>query len=160
MGGKARQLLAQGDEEQNLVAKIALKNDSGAEPIINVLKKEAVERAFSLLTLEGHNWYNAGDFDRAAKVYEQALALKPDDPAALRNAAVAHGQSSQGGSEVHWERAIELLRQGVEQAAPGSALWCELQNNLGLAWIGLRGRRQRRQSGEGHCRVRLHQQWT
>ncbi len=134
--GKAKKLLVQGNDEQNALAKIALKNDSGADFILNILKREPIDQAFRLLTLEGHNWYNAGEFDRAVKSYEQALALRPEDAAALRNAAIAHSQSKQGDIAAHWKRAIELLTQAIGQVAPDSAQWCELQNNLGLAWMG------------------------
>jgi len=127
-------LLRQGNDEQNVLAKIALKNDNGAGFTLDALKQEPVALAFRLITLEGHNWYNAGEFDRAVKSYEQALALQPEDAAALRNAAIAHSQAKQGDIAAHRKRAVELLRQAVMQVADGSAQWCELQNNLGLAW--------------------------
>ncbi len=132
---KAKLLLAQGNDEQSVLAKIALKNDSGADFALNALKQEPIAQAFRLLTLEGHNWYNAGEFDRAVKFYEQALALQPEDADALRNAAIAHSQAKQGDITAHWRRAVELLQQGIDQTASGSPLWCELQNNLGLAWM-------------------------
>ena len=133
--GKARLLLGQGDDTQNVLAKIALKNDNGADFTIHALKQEPVTLAFRLITLEGHNWYNAGEFDRAVKSYEQALALQPEDADALRNAAIAHSQAKQGDIAAHKKRAVGLLKQAVAQAKEGSALWCELQNNLGLAWM-------------------------
>jgi tetratricopeptide (TPR) repeat protein len=132
--GKAKMLLAQGNDEQNALAKIALKNDNGADLTIRALKREPIAQAFRLLTLEGHNWYNVGEFDLAVKFYEQALVLQPEDADALRNAAIAHNQAKQGDMTAHQQRALELLRHAVEQAAAASAQWCELQNNLGLAW--------------------------
>jgi len=133
--GKTKLLLAQGNEEQNVLAKIALRNDKGADFTINALKQEPVNQVFRLLILEGHNWYNAGEFDSAVKSYEQALALQPKNADALRDAAIAHTQARQGDAAAHWARAVELLRQGLEQVDADSAAWCELQNNLGLAWM-------------------------
>jgi len=133
--GKAKLLLSHGNDEQNVLAKIALKNASGADFTINTLKREPIARAFRLLTLEGHTWYNVGEFDHALKFYEQALELQPEDANALRNTAIAHSQAKQGNIAAHRKRAIELLKQGLEQVSSGSAQWCELQNNLGLTWM-------------------------
>lgn len=131
--GQTKYLLTHGSEEQNALAKIALKNDDGADLLINTLKREPVALVFRLLTLQGHNWYNVGEFDRAVKSYEQALMLQPENAEALSNAAIAHTQAKQGDAITHWRRAVELLKQGVAQAPGGSAQWCKLQNNLGLA---------------------------
>lgn len=135
LAGKAKFLLTHGSDEQNALAKIVLKNDEGADFLINAAKQEPAAQVFRLLTLQGHNWYNAGEFDRAVKFYEQALMLQPENVEALRNAAIAHSQAKQGDGVAHWRRTVELLRQAVDQATDGSAEWCELQNNLGLAWM-------------------------
>jgi tetratricopeptide (TPR) repeat protein len=130
-------LLEHGSDEQKALAQIAIKNDAKAASIIDEIKREPVAEAFRLLTLEGHNGYNAGEFDRAAKSYEQALALQPEDAEAHRNAAAAHGQARQGDIAAHRQRAIELLQRGAGLVPPRSPEWCEFQNNLGLAWAAL-----------------------
>jgi len=54
-----------------------------ADEIIQELKRDPLIEAFRLLTLEGDNWYDAGEFDRAVEPYEQTLAINPDDVDAL-----------------------------------------------------------------------------
>jgi len=135
LAGKAKLLLARGNDEQNALAKVALKSDNGMDATLNALKREPIAQTFRLLTLEGHRWYSAGAFDRAVEFYEQALDLQPEDVGALRNAAIAHSQARQGDITAHRTRAIELLEHGLEQVSSGSAQWCELQNNLGLVWM-------------------------
>lgn len=77
---KARELQERGNREQQAVAAIALKQHAEADRLIQDLKRDPLAEAFRLLTLEGENWYNAGQFASAIQPYEQALALRPDDP--------------------------------------------------------------------------------
>lgn len=77
---KAKLLLQRGTKEQQAVAEIALKHHDQADRLIQDLKKEPLAEAFRLLSLEGDNWYNAGEFDKAIPPYEQAWALQPDNP--------------------------------------------------------------------------------
>ena len=86
---KAKTLLEEGTAEQQALAKIALKQHDEADRIIQELKSKPgnpLDEAFRLLTLEGDNWYQAGEFDKAIEPYEKALALRPEDVQARRNA--------------------------------------------------------------------------
>jgi hypothetical protein len=134
---KARELLERGDREQQALAEIALKNHAEADRLIQDLKREPLVEAFRLLTLEGTNWYNAGEFDRAIGPFEQTLALRPGDYAARTWAAIAHSQARLGDIAAHQRRAIELLAGNLALYPDHSPDWAMTQNNLGLAWQGL-----------------------
>jgi tetratricopeptide (TPR) repeat protein len=133
---KARELAERGNTEQQAVAAIALKQHAEADRLIQDLKRDPLAETFRLLTLEGGNWYNAGEFDRAIGPFEQALALRPEEPAAMNNAAIAHVQARLGDIAAHQREAISLLTQAqgtwTREAHP--AEWAGTQNNLGLAW--------------------------
>ena len=98
---QAKILLQRGNREQQALAEIALKNHAAADRIIQDLKKDPVAEAFRVLTLEGDNWYNAGEYDRAIEPYEQALALRRKDIQARTNAALAHLQTQRGDTVAH-----------------------------------------------------------
>ncbi len=136
---KARELQERGNQEQQAVAAIALKQHAEADRIIQDLKRAPLAEVFRLLTLEGENWYNAGLFDRAIQPYEQALDLRPDDPEAMHNAAIAHNQARLGDIVAHQRRAIDLLTQaqGVWTLDAHPVDWATTQNNLGVAWADL-----------------------
>ena len=130
---QAKILLQRGDREQQALAEIALKNHAAADRIIQDLKKDPVAEAFRVLTLEGNNWYNAGEYDRAIGPYEQALALRPKDIEARTNAAVAHQQTQFGDTGAHLNRAVELFTGSLILAPAVSENWAMTQNNLGIA---------------------------
>ncbi len=79
---KAKLLLQQGNAEQRVLGMIALKQHHEANRIIQEMKVQPgnpIDEAFLLLMLEGDNWYQAGEFDKAIGPYEQALAIRPED---------------------------------------------------------------------------------
>jgi tetratricopeptide (TPR) repeat protein len=89
--------LAQQNIAEGLAAvKIINQQYAEADQIIQAKLAEAglseTER-FNLLTLDGDNWFRAGDPDRAIAPYEAALKIRPTDLAALRNAIAANDQS-------------------------------------------------------------------
>jgi len=132
----AKELAERGNKEQQAVAAIALRQHAEADRLIQDLKRDPLAEAFRLLTLEGDNWYNAGEYDRAIGPYEQALALRPEDPQAMNNAAIAHAQARLGDIAAHQRKAIALLTQAqgtwTREAHPAD--WALIQNNLGEAW--------------------------
>jgi tetratricopeptide (TPR) repeat protein len=139
---QARFLLKRGNREQQALAEIALKNHTEADRIIQELKKDPLAEAFRVLMLEGDNWYNAGEFDRAIAPYEQALALQLKDLTARNNGAIAHGQAHLGDITAHQRRAIDLRKAiaayeaalTVRTRAAHPVEWAMTQNNLGNAW--------------------------
>ena len=133
-------LLQHGNREQQALAEIALKNHAAADRIIQDLKKDPVAEAFRVLTLEGDNWFNAGEYDRAIGPYEQALALRPKDIQARTNAALAHLQTQRGDTVAHLNRTVELFTGSLILAPAASENWAMTQNNLGIA-LGTQGER-------------------
>jgi hypothetical protein len=136
---KAQELAERGNKQQQAVAAIALRQHAAADRLIQDLKREPLAEAFRLLTLEGDNWYNAGAFDRAIEPYKQALALRPEDPRAMNNAAIAHEGARLGDIAAHQREAIALLTQAQDtwtrEAQPAD--WAKTQNNLGNAWANM-----------------------
>jgi tetratricopeptide (TPR) repeat protein len=137
---KARVLLARGNAEDQALAKIAFKQHDEADRIIQDLKAKPgnpIDDAFHLLTLEGDNWYQAGQPDRAIEPYEQAMALKPQDFTARNNVLIAHILARLGDLSAHRHRGIEVAAQTLRLVAQGSPDWAKTQNNLGTAWNNL-----------------------
>lgn len=136
---QAGELLARGDREQQAVAQIALGQHDEADRLIQDLKREPLADAFRLLTLDGDNQYNAGEFDRAIGPYEQAAAMRPDDPDGLNQAAIAHGQARLGDMAAHQHRAIDAYAAAltVSTRETHPVAWATTQNNLGNAWSDL-----------------------
>ena len=61
---------------------IAPKQHAEADHIIQELKNKAgnpIDEAMRLFTMEGDNWYQANEPDKAIEPYEKAVALKPRD---------------------------------------------------------------------------------
>jgi len=131
---QAKMLLERGDKEQQALAEIALKHHQDADKLIQELKQEPLAEAFRLLTLEGTNWYNAGEFDKAIPPFEKALALQPDNTDARNWAAIAHGQARLGDIAAHQQRAIALLMENLTLLPERTLEWAGGQNNLGTAW--------------------------
>jgi tetratricopeptide (TPR) repeat protein len=137
---KARILLARGNAEDQALARIGLKQHAEADGIIQDLKRKPgnpIDEAFRLLTMEGDNWYQAGQPDKAIEPYEQALALRRADINAQRRATVAHTFARLGNIAAHQSRAIELAEGSLKLTAPGSADWAMTEINLGNAWQNL-----------------------
>jgi tetratricopeptide (TPR) repeat protein len=133
---KAKILLERGNAEDQALAKIALKQHEEADRIIQELKSKPgnpIEEAARLLTLEGDNWYQAGQPDKAIEPYEKAMALRPSDFDARNNVVVAHAFARLGNIANHQRRAIELAEETLTRVVPGSAAWAATQNNLGIA---------------------------
>ena len=130
---QAKILLERGNREQQALAQIALKHHADADHIIQELKKNPIAEAFRVLTLEGDNWYNAGEFDRAIEPYEQALALRPNDVQVRNSAANALMQTQLGDTVAHLSRAVELYSGSLKLSQPKSEDWAVTQNNLGVA---------------------------
>jgi tetratricopeptide (TPR) repeat protein len=133
---QAKLLQARGNKEQQATAEIALRNHRHADSLIQELKREPLNETFRLLTLEGHNWCQASEFDRAIEPYEQALALRPLECDARNNAAIAHTFARLGDITAHLQRAIAILSDSLtvrgHKTHPHD--WANTQNNLGIAW--------------------------
>jgi tetratricopeptide (TPR) repeat protein len=137
---KAQLLLEQGSAEQQALAQIALKQHDEANRIIQEIKARpgnAIDEAFRLLTLEGDNWYQAGEYDKALAPYEQAMALRPDDFGARNHFMLSLSFARLGNFADHQGRAIEVGEGTLKIVDPGSADWAETQLNLGSAWLRL-----------------------
>ncbi len=132
---EARTLLARGDAEQRALALIALGKHAEADSIIQDLKRKLNSPSFRLLTLEGDNWYRAGQPDKAIAPFEQALALQPNDFSIRNRATIAHASARLGNIAAHQARAIEIAEGTLKLVAPGSREWATTQINLGLAWL-------------------------
>jgi tetratricopeptide (TPR) repeat protein len=132
---RARELVERGNLEQQAVGEMALGHHPEADRILQDGKGgSSRERLFQLLTLEGDNWYRAGDADRALKPYEKALALQPKDPDAHNRAALARGRATRGDIAAHRRRSIDLLAGTLGLVQQGSPQWALIQSNLGVAW--------------------------
>jgi tetratricopeptide (TPR) repeat protein len=134
---KARELEERGNAEDRALAKIALKQHDAADRIIQELKNKPgnpVDEAFGLLLLEGDNWYQAGDADKAVAPYEKAFALKPENIRARNSLTLAHTYARQGRRAEQVRRAIEIAEGTLALVSAGSMEWAMTQNNLGNAW--------------------------
>ncbi|MEM9372579.1 MAG: hypothetical protein AAGA55_02965 [Planctomycetota bacterium] len=131
---QARLLRERGDKEQQAVAEIALRNHEAADAIIQELKKDPIAEAFRILTLEGDNWYQANEPDKALEPYEQALTLCPEDTQARNNATTAYGSARLGDVSKHRLRAIQIAEETLSMLDKGSLNWALTQNNLGVSW--------------------------
>ena len=149
---KAKILLDRGTAEDRAVALIALHQHDQANQIIQDLKTKAgnpLDEAFRLLTMEGDNWYQAGQTDKAIEPYEKAMALKPEEVQARTNLALAHAFARLGSMAEHERRAIEICEGTLKLArrVRGIGRW------RNIFW-GLRGWRCRREIGARICRRR------
>jgi tetratricopeptide (TPR) repeat protein len=134
---KVREWEERGDREKQALAKIARKEHAEADRIIQELKLAPLAEFFRLLILDGTNRYDEGRFDEAIGPFEQALALRPDDPYARTWAAIAHSQARLGDIAAHRRRAIDLLAGNLALHPDHSPDWARTQNNLGIAWATL-----------------------
>ncbi|HLW65536.1 MAG TPA: DUF4062 domain-containing protein [Gemmataceae bacterium] len=137
---KARLLLERGNAEDQALAKIALKQHDEADRIIQELKSKPgnpIDEAVRLLTMEGDNWYQAGQPDKAVEPYEKAMALRPEDVPVRDNVATAHIFARLGDISAHLHRATEIAEGTVKLAGAGTKDWAMTQNNLGIAWWSL-----------------------
>lgn len=131
---KAQVLLMRGTREQRAIAQIALQNFAEADRIIQALKRDPLTEAFDILSLEGDNWYQAGQFDRAVGPLEQALALYPDRIPTRHKTAFAHLKSTEGDRISHRSRAVDICKDTVDRVAKGSVEWAASQLILGIAY--------------------------
>jgi hypothetical protein len=137
---KARLLLERGNEEQRALGMIALKQHEAANQLIQQLKRKPgnpIDEAFRLLTLEGDNWYSAGEPDKAIGPYEQAYALEPSNPKAGGQLALALTFARLGKSAADIKRAIGIYERQLKLLPPKSVGWAVIQNNLAIAWLRL-----------------------
>jgi tetratricopeptide (TPR) repeat protein len=135
---KAKFLLERGNAEDQALAKIVLKQHEEADRIIQDLKSKPgnpIDETVRLLTMEGNNWYQAGQPDRAIKPYELALDLRPENLSARNNVAAAHSYARLGDIAAHRQRSIEVAEGTLKLASPASVSWAAAQNNLGDAWL-------------------------
>ncbi|HEX3656097.1 MAG TPA: DUF4062 domain-containing protein, partial [Pirellulales bacterium] len=134
---QARLLLERGNAEQQALGMIALKQHEEADRLIQQLKSKPgnpIDEAFRLLALEGDNWYQAGDPDKALGPYEQAFALKPDDLAARTKVIWAHTFARLGNAAAHRQRVVDVCKQALTLVPSGSADWARIQLLLGTGW--------------------------
>jgi tetratricopeptide (TPR) repeat protein len=133
---KAKLLLERGNAEDQALAKIALKQHLEADRIIQELKSKPcnpIDEAVALLTMEGDNWYQAGQPDRAIEPYEKAMVLRPQDVQVRNNVVIAHTQARRGNTTDHQRRAIQVAEGTLMLASPGSTDWAITYYNLGFA---------------------------
>jgi tetratricopeptide (TPR) repeat protein len=134
---KAKHLLERGSAEDQALAKIALKQHEQADRIIQELKSKPgnpIDEAVRLLTMEGDNWYQAGQPDKAIEPYEKAMALRSADAETRDHVVLAHEFAQLGNIEDHQRRAIEVAEGTLNLVPPGSADWARTQTNLGIAY--------------------------
>ncbi|GEM_PF-3681132 len=131
---QAKLLRERGDKEQQAVAEIALRNHEAADAIIQELKRDPIAEAFRILTLEGDNWYQANEPDKAVEPYEQALALRPIDIGARNSVTVAHVSARQSDVGAHRHRAIDIATGTLALLNRDSTDWAMTQGNCGTAW--------------------------
>ncbi len=134
---KAKVLLDRGNVEDKILAKITLKQHDEANRIIQELKAKSgnpIDEAFLLLSLEGDNWYQAGQPDKAIEPYEKAMNQRPTDFKARNSLAIARYFARVGNIADHQRRAIEVAEGTLKIVVLGSGGWVMTQNNLGLAW--------------------------
>jgi hypothetical protein len=137
---QARLLLERGNEEQRALGMIALKQHEAADRLIQQLKRKSgnpIDEAIRLLSLEGDNWYQANEPDKALWPYEQTFALKPNNFEARNNLTIALIFARLGNVGAHLQRAIDIGEQTLKLVPPGSTDWAMTQNNLGIAWSDL-----------------------
>ncbi len=131
---KAKLLVERGDSEQRAVGLIALQQHEEANRIIQQLKSKPdnpIDEAFKLLTMEGDNWYQAKEPDKAIEPYSKAEALKPNDYKARNNLLIALFSARQGDIAANLRRAIDIGDGTLKIISPGSYEWASTQNNLG-----------------------------
>ncbi|MGR9116279.1 MAG: hypothetical protein ACU85E_10975 [Gammaproteobacteria bacterium] len=126
-------LSKQDDPQMQALAAIGSKDFEKADAIIQKIKKEQNARQFEILTLEGDNWYQAGQFDKAIQPYEDALALQQNNPEARHNFASALIKANQGNSKAYLTRAIQLLNANLAHFKDHSYQWANTFNTLGIA---------------------------
>lgn len=130
----AKVLRERGDKEQRVVAEIALRNHSTADKMIQELKADPVAEAFRLLTLEGDNWYQANEPDKAIQPYDMALNLNPRSFTARNNAILARSFCRHGDIIDRRHQAIALAEETLALLQPKSPDWAATQGNIGNAW--------------------------
>jgi tetratricopeptide (TPR) repeat protein len=137
---KAQLLLDRGNEEQRALGMIALKQHDAANQLIQQLKRKAgnpIDEAFQLLSMEGDNWYQAGEPDKALGPYEQAFALKPSDFKAHNQLVCALILGRDGDVAGRRLRAIKVSEQTLKLVGQNSSEWAKTQNNIGISWQNL-----------------------
>jgi tetratricopeptide (TPR) repeat protein len=133
----AKVLVARGNAEERALGMIALKQHAEADRIIQELKSKAgnaIDEAFRLWTMDGDNWYQANEPDKAIEPYEKAMALKPRDLQARQNLIGALVFARLGDVSTKRQRAIKIAEESLQLTPPGSTIWAMMQNNLGIAW--------------------------
>ncbi|HEX3654863.1 MAG TPA: DUF4062 domain-containing protein [Pirellulales bacterium] len=137
---KAQLLLDRGNAEQRALGMIALKQHDAANQLIQQLKRKAgnpIDEAFQLLSMEGDNWYQAGEPDKALGPYEQAFALKPNDFKAHNQLVCALILGRDGDVAARRLRAIKVSEQTLKLVGQNSSEWAKTQNNIGISWQNL-----------------------
>jgi Domain of unknown function (DUF4062)/Tetratricopeptide repeat len=134
---KAKVLVERGNAEDQALGKIALKQHAEADRIIQELKQKPgnpIDEAFRLFTMEGDNWYQANEPDKAIEPYEKAVMLKSRDLPARKNLLVALVFARLGSVAENQKRAIKLGNETLKLVQPGTSQWASIQNSLGNAW--------------------------
>jgi tetratricopeptide (TPR) repeat protein len=138
---QARILLDHGNgAEDQALAQIALRNYPEADRIIQELKARpgnSPAESFQLSMMEGDNWYQAGQPDKAIAPYEQAMALKSDDIKARNGVVLAHLYAHLGNIADHRQRVIAVAQGTLKLTPAGTYDWATAQNELGSAWTDL-----------------------
>jgi tetratricopeptide (TPR) repeat protein len=138
---KAKVLVARGNAEERALGMIALKQHAEADHIIQELKNKPgnpIDEAMRLFTMEGDNWYQADEPDKAIEPYEKAVALKPRDLKARYNLVVALVFARHGDLSAHRQRAIKISEESLPLCPPKSREWAKTQHAIGGGWYSLR----------------------
>jgi len=137
---KAKVLVSRGNAEERALGMIALKRHAEADRIIQELKNRPdnpIDEAFRLSTMEGDNWYQAGEPDKAIEPYERAVALKPRDLHSRRNLLCALAFARLGNVSANLRRAIRIAEESLRFTPPNSTVWAMMEHNLGIVWCNL-----------------------
>lgn len=132
---QARVLAERGTKEQKAVAAIALRNHDEADRIIQELMKDPINDSFRFLMLQGDNWYQANEPDKAIDPYEKAMAIQPNNPTARINTVLAYTSARLGDITTNQRRAIDIAEQTASLVEHGSVAWAVNEHNLGCAWL-------------------------
>jgi tetratricopeptide (TPR) repeat protein len=134
---KAKVLVARGNAEERALGMIALKQHAEADRIIQELKRKPdnpIDEAMRLCTMEGDNWYQADEPDKAIEPYEKAMTLKPRELVARHNLVWALAFARLGDVSAQRQRAIKISEESLQLSPPGSREWAKAQNDLGVEW--------------------------
>jgi tetratricopeptide (TPR) repeat protein len=128
---KAKVLVERGNAEERVLGMIALQQHAEADRLIQELKSKPqnpIDEAFRLLTMEGDNWYQAREPDKAITPYEKALALKPGDFRARMDLVRVLTSARLGNVASNRHRAIKIAEETLLQPVRPAGRACRVNS--------------------------------